>query len=160
MFHRGAVLLGITMALVAVAKIATLSITTSNEVRMSEKERAIINNTVEANRLNSNILITAAHLGNIDGYTLLSDDTDRDVAYYIKEEKEFTTLPVQEVVIEGLEDCKIIKSEPGVFYVTTGTPDQIVNGMSGKRVYDSYGNEIGFIDALVKGQQIKCITLE
>lgn len=116
---------------------------------------------VKEEKLNNNVLITAAHLGNIEGYHLLYEDLKRDVAYYLKNNVELTKVEEDtEVTIEGLENCKIVKSEEGVFYVTTSTPEQIINGMSGTRVFLRDGTPIGFVDALVKGQQLKCLTLE
>lgn len=111
-------------------------------------------------KLNSNIKITAAHLGDLEGYKLIHEDSDRDVSYYIANDLKLTEVPIQEVKIEGLSDCRIISSEPGEFLVETSTPDKIVNGMSGKIVYDNNNNAIGFVDALVKDRRIKCLTLE
>lgn len=110
--------------------------------------------------LHNNILITAAHIGGIEGYTLIYQDDKRDVAYYIANSLELTEIQEQEVSIEGLDECKVVKSEPGIFYVSTETPEQIVNGMSGTRVYAANGTPIGFVDALVQDQLLKCITLE
>ena len=112
------------------------------------------------NKLNNNILITAAHLEKVEGYNKLYEDKDRDVAYYIKDSIKLTRVVNQEVFIEGLEDCKIISSKEGSFQVTTSTPENIVNGMSGRRVLDKYNTPIGFVDAMSTGGVLECNTLE
>lgn len=151
---REKVLLGLTIISVTISCICFVN---KNNVQLKQEDITPPN--VE-NKLNSNIYITAAHLGEIEGYKLLLEEEERDIAYYIKDTVELTTLKEQEVNIEGLEGCKIVKAEPGVFYVTTTTPERIINGMSGTRVFDKNGQPLGFVDALVKNMQIKCITLE
>ena len=151
---REKVLLTLTVISISFACVVLID---RNETQLKQEDITPPN--VE-NKLNSNIYITAAHLGEIEGYKLLLEEDERDVAYYIKDTVELTTLKEQEVNIEGLEGCKIVKAEPGVFYVTTTTPERIINGMSGTRVFDKNGQPLGFVDALVKNMQIKCITLE
>lgn len=133
----------------------------------SIKEIEALNNTLElqikdiqSNKLKSNIKITANHLGDIDGYTSVYKDEERDVQYLIKNEKSYTTLAKQEVSIEGLRDCKICDAGSGYFIVETATPDLIENGMSGRVVTDKYGNEIGFIIELLPNGKLKCLTME
>lgn len=114
----------------------------------------------EINTLNNNIKITAAHLGDIEGYKLIHEDSERDVSYYISNNLKLTTVEKQDVSIKGLENCKVVSSADGEFLVETSTPDKIVNGMSGTEVLDKTGKAIGFVDALVKDKKIKCLTLE
>ena len=131
-----------------------------NKEESSTDDVSNSNNQTATFQLNNNILITAAHLGDIDGYKLMYQDDTRDVAYYIANNIQLSTIDNQSVSIEGLEGCEVVKAEPGIFYVKTSTPDQIVNGMSGTRVYNDSGTPIGFVDALVQGQMLKCITIE
>lgn len=110
----------------------------------------------------SNIYITAAHV-DVDSkdYTLLYKDEKRDVAYYLKTSPTQTEVALGSVSIEGLADAEIIESYPGYFIVKTNDKEHIVNGLSGTRVIRiGTGEEIGFVDALVEGGNIKCITLE
>ena len=107
------------------------------------------------------VYITASHLPQAEKYgELLYEDETRDISYYRKPSDRLTMVELDEVNIDGLEGCKIVKAEPGVFYVSTTTPDRIVNGMSGTRVCLKTGEAIGFVDALVANRQLKCITLE
>lgn len=114
----------------------------------------------EDNKLSSNVLITAAHLEKVDGYKLLYKDGSRDVAYYIKENVSLSIIQPQPVTIDGLQDCKITSSYEGGFTVETSRTDLIHSGLSGTRVKDLGGQDIGFISALLKDGKIDCKTLE
>lgn len=117
-------------------------------------------NVVAPTDMKSNILITAAHLDNVAGYKLLYKDEDRDVAYYLDEQLDLTTLTTGGVTIEGLPDCKIIEASPGRFTVETSRPDLICNGLSGTRVKSLTGEEIGFVSQMKEGGKLECKTLQ
>lgn len=110
--------------------------------------------------LNNNIYITAAHLGEIEGYTLLYEDADRDVGYYLANDIKLSALSLQHVEIDGLVDCVISETYDGGFTVYTSRPDLIHSGLSGTRVKTKDGQEIGFVSALLQDGKIDCKNLE
>ena len=114
---------------------------------------------VELNQ--KNLIISAAHLEKIDGYTKIYTDKDRDVSYYVKDKKDLSVLPVgMKVQAEYLKECTVTNSGPGWFIFSVNNPENITSGMSGNRVKDSSGEDIGFISELVNNKEVKCYTLE
>lgn len=110
--------------------------------------------------LASNVYISAAHLGEIKGYTRVYVDSSRDVAYYIADEKTLSIVSPQQVNIEGLDDCRIISSTEGAFIVETRSPSNITDGLSGVRVYSKDGEVLGFVVSLKSTGQLECRTDE
>lgn len=121
-------------------------------VSKEEKNKEIV--------LNSNILITAAHLPEVEGYSLLYKDEARDTAYYLRDDRQYTTVDFQHVVIDGLGDCVIDEVYSGGFIISVPDKNLINAGLSGSRVKNTDGKEIGFISALLKNGRIDCKTLE
>lgn len=112
------------------------------------------------NEVENNIIISADHLSFLEGYTKVYTFEGRDAAIYVKNNAEFTRIvPEQEVKIEGLGECNIISSSEGEFTVKTDTPEMIIGGMSGQRVYSLSGKELGFIIEL-NGGNLRCLTTD
>lgn len=111
-------------------------------------------------KLENNVLITADHLENVEGYTKIYSDKEKDIAYYIRDAPVYSKIEAQKVIIKGLEDCKIIDSYEGGFIVETDKQFLISSGMSGERVLTVNGQEIGFVSSLQEDGKIDCKNLE
>lgn len=111
-------------------------------------------------QLQENVLITAAHLGEVEGYTLLYADEKRDTAYYLRNDRQYTTIDYQHVTHEELGDCIIAEVYSGGFIINVPNPNLIHSGLSGSRILTTQGKPIGFVSALLPNGKIDCKTLE
>lgn len=108
------------------------------------------------------LYITAAHLDpeTVIGYTLIHTDTERDAAYYIKDDYTYHYPEVGETVY--FANCKgIVESiKKGVgFYVSVDKDSEIYKGLSGVRVKDSKGRDIAFVSSAKSKEKILCVSL-
>lgn len=146
----------ICYALLVLSVLLNIKLLSNEKVEIVQVEE---NKQVE---LNSNILITAAHLPEVDGYTLLYKDEKggRDTAYYLRNDRQYTTIDFQHVVVDGLGDCVVDEVYSGGFIITTPDKNLINTGLSGSRVKNLDGKDIGFISSLLQNGRIDCKTLE
>ena len=109
--------------------------------------------------IGSPVYITAAHLNpeSLPGYTRIYADTDRDTAYYLKDDFDYHTPSVgEEVTIDNMQYMVTSVQDNVGFYVKC---DDAYRGMSGSRVLDAGGNEIGFVSASQPNGELLCIAI-
>lgn len=110
----------------------------------------------------SPILISATHLGDIDGYEKVYDVPDTDRSYYINKHYKYSLIDLgTEVAIttsQGIIRGRVVESIEGSFKVSVDDPSLIFNGMSGSRVVWK-GEEIGFVSELTDSLEVLCYTL-
>lgn len=112
-----------------------------------------INNQYEPS---SRVLITAAHLGELDGYMCVYSDDESDVAVHVKEDYKAKSPPVGSEVTYLDSSGYIERSEDGEFYVRPSSTEVIVPGVSGEVIYYK-GAPIGFISGWAGKGLVRCI---
>ena len=108
--------------------------------------------------IGSPVYITAAHLNpeSLPGYTRIYADRDRDTAYYLKDDFDYYTPSIgEEVTIDSMQYMVTSVKDNVGFYVKC---DDAYRGMSGSRVLDTGGNEIGFVSASQPNGELLCIS--
>ena len=108
------------------------------------------------------LYITAAHIPpeNFQDCVLLYTDDARDTAYYLRQDYEYHYPKIGDVVYFGADRGVVERIEDGVgFYVKIEDDVRVYQGMSGTRVRDTEGNEIGFISQLKGTNHLLCISL-
>lgn len=108
------------------------------------------------------VYITAAHIPStaLTGYSLMYADTERDSAYYLKEDYTYTYPDIGETVYFGKYSGVVESIEEGIgFWVEVTEDTRIYQGMSGMRVCDKDGNEIAFISKSKGGTRLLCVSL-
>lgn len=104
----------------------------------------------------SRTLVTAAHLGEIDGYTCVYTDTDTDFAIYVKQNYCAEGLAVGDSVALVGTSGTVVSTTPVEFAVQVENISQIVPGVSGKPVY-LRGEPVGFISGWNGAGALRCI---
>ena len=108
----------------------------------------------------SNIYVTAAHLPHdqITGYTFMYEDTGTDTAYYVKSDIQHK-LPRFDTKVKFINNAGKVAgylSNYG-FIVDVDNESDIYHGMSGARVTDIFGRELGFISSYKDGK-LFCVS--
>lgn len=108
----------------------------------------------------SNIYVTAAHLPHdqITGYTFMYEDTRTDTAYYIKSDMQ-RKLPRFNTKVKFINNTGVVVgqlSDYG-FIVNVDNESDVYHGMSGARVTDALGRELGFISSYKDGK-LFCVS--
>lgn len=117
--------------------------------------------TRNSGRIPDQVYITAAHLphDSVMGYTFMYEDTDRDTAYYIKNDYTYHYPTVGDTVYfaDSKATVDTIVSGTG-FYVTVTGDTEIYKGLSGARVKNANGKDIAFISAAKGRNKLLCIS--
>ena len=101
-------------------------------------------------------LVTAAHLGEVDGYTQVYVDEDTDFAIYVKEEYIAEGLSLSDVVSLAGTTGTVSSVSRQEFSVVVDDISKIVPGVSGEPVYLNNA-PIGFISGWDGRGSLRCI---
>lgn len=101
-------------------------------------------------------LVTAAHLGEIEGYTCVYSDGQKDYALYIKDNYVASTAVVGDIVSLADTTGKIISVTNEEFVVDVDNISKIVPGVSGSPV-TRQNVPIGFISGWNGKGGLRCI---
>ena len=101
-------------------------------------------------------LVTAAHLGEIDGYTQVYVDEDTDFAIYVKEGYIAEGLSLSDVVPLAGTTGTVSSVSGQEFSVVVDDISKIVPGVSGEPVYLN-NTPIGFISGWDGHGSLRCI---
>jgi len=104
----------------------------------------------------SRVLITAAHVGAIEGYTCIYTDLSSDYAVHIKQDYSAEPVPVDGIVSLVGTQGKIVYSSPTEFAVEVADVAKIVPGCSGSPIYYN-GVPIGFLSGWNGDGYLRCI---
>lgn len=108
------------------------------------------------------LYITAAHIPHeqVTGYTFIYEDTERDAAFYIKDDYTYHYPKVGEAVYfqNGKGTVESIKEGVG-FYAVVDDNTEVYKGLSGARVRDKDGNDIAFISSAKDKTKVLCVSL-
>lgn len=108
------------------------------------------------------IFITAAHIPHeqMVGYTFMYEDPTRDTAYYLKNDYVYSYPKIGSIVYFGNTKGTVVSIKDGVgFYVEPSNGSKIYKGMSGSRVRNGKGDDIGFISSAKNTDKILCISI-
>lgn len=106
--------------------------------------------------VSSRTLVTAAHLGDIDGYECVFVDKDTDYAIYVQENYIAHGLSVGDVVSLVGTTGTVDSVSEAEFSVVVDNVSKIVPGVSGEPVY-SNSVPVGFISGWNGQGAIRCI---
>lgn len=101
-------------------------------------------------------MVTAAHLGEVDGYTQVYVDEDTDFAIYVKEEYIAEGLSLSDVVSLAGTTGTVSSVSRQEFSVVVDDISKIVPGVSGEPVYLNNA-PIGFISGWDGRGSLRCI---
>lgn len=101
-------------------------------------------------------LVTAAHLGEVDGYTQVYVDKDTDFAIYVKEDYIAEGLSLSDVVSLAGTTGTVSSVSRQEFSVVVDDISKIVPGVSGEPVYLN-NTPIGFISGWDGHGSLRCI---
>ena len=101
-------------------------------------------------------LVTAAHLGEVDGYTQVYVDEDTDFAIYVKEDYIAEGLSLSDVISLAGTTGTVSSVSRQEFSVVVDDISKIVPGVSGDPVYLNNA-PIGFISGWDGGGSLRCI---
>lgn len=104
----------------------------------------------------SRTLITAAHLGEIEGYLLVYVDEATDFAVYVQQDYTATGVSVGDAVSMVGTSATVISVDAAEFAVEVENISKIVPGVSGKPVYLN-DTPIGFISGWNGEGAVRCI---
>lgn len=108
------------------------------------------------------LFVTAAHIPHeqVTGYKFIYEDTERDTAFYIKNDYKYHYPDIGETVYfqngKGIVDS--IKDGVG-FYVVVDENTEVYKGLSGARVRDKDGNDIAFISSAKDRNKVLCVSI-
>lgn len=108
------------------------------------------------------IYITAAHINpdDIPGYKCIYTDTDRDTAYYLKEDYEYHYPEIGSTVYFGNSKGTVESIKQGVgFFVQVDKDTEVYKGLSGARVSNANGKDIAFISSAKGRDKLLCVSL-
>ncbi len=104
----------------------------------------------------SRVLVTAAHLGDIDGYTCVYSDAASDVGIYLQEDYK-ASAPCIGAEVYFLDHKGWIREvSAGEFAMEPERNEQIVPGVSGTPVYFK-GKPVGYISGWNGHGLVRCI---
>ena len=104
----------------------------------------------------SRVLVTAAHLGDIEGYTCIYADEDTDVGVYLKEGYVAAKPPITSEVTYLNTKGYIYSVTDTEFVMEPLSIESIVPGVSGTPVY-YHGEPIGYISGWDGNGRVRCI---
>lgn len=116
-------------------------------------------NPKEPERACGPVYITAAHIPSEDlpGYTLMYSDTERDTAYYLKDDYTYHYPNIGEMVVVDGNTCKVTSIQQGIGFNVKC--EKAYRGMSGSRVTNTAGEEIGFVSKSQPNGELLCIAI-
>jgi hypothetical protein len=108
--------------------------------------------------------LTAAHLDIEDveeetGFSYIGKDPELDIAYYINTAVRPVLQYTGAITIEGISECSIDSIMKGYFLVKVVDTTEVYAGLSGVRVCDTEGRNIGFVSELTEDGYLKCMTI-
>lgn len=108
------------------------------------------------------LFVTAAHIPHeqVTGYKFIYEDTERDMALYIKNDYKYHYPDIGETVYfqNGKGTVDSIKDGVG-FYIVVDENTDVYKGLSGARVRDKDGNDIAFISSAKDRTKVLCVSL-
>lgn len=104
----------------------------------------------------SRTLVTAAHIGEIEGYTLVYSDTETDYAVHVKNSYVATGLSIGDKVRLAGTAGEVASISDKDFTVAVDNISKIVPGVSGTPVYH-LGSSVGFISGWNGDGTLRCI---
>lgn len=104
----------------------------------------------------SQVLLSVDHM-EIEGYTKVYSNPEKDIALYIFEEYE-PDLPMEntKVIVDGVIDAVLTSADGCNFYIEVDDPGDIHYGLSGTKVTTEDGKELGFVQSSVSSNTLKC----
>lgn len=105
----------------------------------------------------SRVLVTAAHLGEVPGYTCIYSDEETDVGVYLKDNYVASKPPISSRVVYGNTHIGVIKEVyDNEFRMSPLNHESIVPGVSGTPVYYKR-TPIGYISGWDGTGLVRCI---
>lgn len=104
----------------------------------------------------SRVLVTAAHLDDISGYTRVYTDEENDYAVFVKDTYRAERLPTGTAVKYLNSGGTIMECSDTMFFVLPDDINAIVPGVSGSVVY-YHSTPIGFISGWNGDGLVRCI---
>lgn len=104
----------------------------------------------------SRTLVTAAHIGEIEGYTLVYSDTETDYAVHVKNSYVATGVSIGDKVRLAGTAGEVASVSDKDFTVAVDNISKIVPGVSGTPVYH-LGSSVGFISGWNGDGTLRCI---
>lgn len=104
----------------------------------------------------SRVLVTAAHLGEVKGYTCIYSDTETDVGIYLKEGYRASAPPIGAEVTYLETKGWVHMVSDGEFIMEPLNIETIIPGVSGTPVYYK-GEPLGFISGWDGNGRVRCI---
>lgn len=106
--------------------------------------------------ITSRTLVTAAHIGEIEGYTLVYSDTETDYAVHVKNSYVAAGLSIGDKVRLAGTAGEVASVSDKDFTVAVDNISKIVPGVSGTPVYH-LGSSVGFISGWNGDGTLRCI---
>ena len=110
----------------------------------------------EGTATQSRTLVTAAHIGEIEGYTLVYSDTETDYAVHVKNSYVATGVSIGDKVRLAGTAGEVASVSDKDFTVAVDNISKIVPGVSGTPVYH-LGSSVGFISGWNGDGTLRCI---
>ena len=102
------------------------------------------------------VVVSAAHLESIDGYTQVYSDSETDYAVYVNDDYRATTLSIGDKVTLADTTGIVVSVYAKEFAVDVDNISKIVPGVSGDPVY-CRSNSVGFISGWNGEGALRCI---